>query len=144
MAATSCWSRAPPRGRISAWCCRAAAPHPARRRGAAATPGSRPGSRAARARAIAVAAQPRPLVSFAVFRFFESLIEPTGLVPAAPPPSGLAGFYWHFARQVRGVVAALFLVGFCVGLLDTTIPVFIGRVVGLVSTYPRAGFWGEA
>src|SRR6267142_4886809 len=69
-----------------------------------------------------------------VFRFFESLLEPTALPPEAPPPAGLAAFYWHYARQARRLVAALFVAGFIVAILDTTIPVFIGRVVTLVSS----------
>jgi ATP-binding cassette, subfamily B, multidrug efflux pump len=68
-----------------------------------------------------------------LFRFFESLLEPTGQPPEAPPPAGLIAFYWYYARQARLLVAALFVTGSVVALLDTTIPVFIGRVVGLLS-----------
>src|SRR6186997_3414440 len=70
----------------------------------------------------------------AVFRFFESLLQPTKLPPDLPPPKGLGAFYWHFARQAKGLVVALFAVGFMVAALDTTIPVFIGRLVKLIST----------
>jgi ATP-binding cassette, subfamily B, multidrug efflux pump len=69
-----------------------------------------------------------------VFRFFEGLLEPTALPPGAPPPGGLVAFYWHHARQARGLVAALFVTGSAVALLDTLIPVFIGRVVSMVSS----------
>ncbi len=69
-----------------------------------------------------------------VFRFFESLLEPTALSPEAPPPAGLAAFYWHHARQARGLVVALFVAGSTVAFLDTLIPVFIGRVVTMVSS----------
>src|SRR5215469_12489344 len=68
-----------------------------------------------------------------VFRFFESLLEPTALPTGTPPPAGLVAFYWHYARQARHLVAALFIAGFIVAILDTMIPVFIGRVVTLVS-----------
>ena len=68
-----------------------------------------------------------------VFRFFEHLLEPTGL-PPGPPPAGLGAFYWHHARQARVLVAALFAAGLVVALLDTTIPVFVGRVVTMVSS----------
>jgi ATP-binding cassette, subfamily B, multidrug efflux pump len=70
-----------------------------------------------------------------LFRFFEHLLEPTALPPDAAPPPGLAAFYWHYARQARSLVAALFLAGFLVATLDTMIPVFIGRVVSLVSSH---------
>jgi ATP-binding cassette subfamily B multidrug efflux pump len=67
-----------------------------------------------------------------VFRTFETLLEPTAL-PPGPPPDGLGAFYWHHARQARGLVVALFAAGLVVALLDTTIPVFVGRVVTIVS-----------
>ncbi len=70
-----------------------------------------------------------------VFRFFENLLDPTALPPTAPPPSGLGAFYWYHARQARLLVLALFVAGSMVALLDTTIPVFIGRVVTLVSSH---------
>ena len=68
-----------------------------------------------------------------VFRFFESLLEPTEREPDATPPQELWAFYWHYARQVRGLVLLLFASGLIVAILDTTIPVFIGEVVGLIS-----------
>src|SRR5437868_8324515 len=70
-----------------------------------------------------------------VFRFFESLLEPTAAPTGTAPPAGLGAFYWHYARQARHLVAALFATGFIVAILDTTIPVFIGRVVTLVSAH---------
>ncbi|HUB96068.1 MAG TPA: ABC transporter ATP-binding protein [Stellaceae bacterium] len=75
-----------------------------------------------------------------MFRLFESLLEPTALPADAPPPAGLGAFYWHHGRQVRHLVAALFVAGSIVALLDTTIPVFIGRVIKLVSTHSPADF----
>jgi len=69
-----------------------------------------------------------------LFRFFESLLEPTAIPPQGVPPADLAAFYWHYARQARGLVAALFVAGFIVALIDTTIPVFVGRVITLVSS----------
>ena len=67
-----------------------------------------------------------------LFRYFESLLEPTAVPPEGPPPSELGAFYWHYARQARGLVAALFFAGSIVALIDTTIPVFVGRVITLV------------
>src|SRR5215470_6857240 len=69
-----------------------------------------------------------------VFRFFEALLEPTALPPGPPPPPGLLAFYWHYARQARHLVAALFVAGFIAAIVDTTIPVFIGHLVTLVSS----------
>ena len=79
-----------------------------------------------------------------VFRFFERLLLPTAASPEAAPPTDLLAFYWHFARQARWLVLALFLAGFMVAALDTTIPVFIGRLVSLVSSHAPGGLWHEA
>ena len=70
-----------------------------------------------------------------LFRLFENLLQPTALPPDTPPPAGLAAFYWHYARQVRWLLVALFCAGFGVAVLDSLIPVFIGRVVTLVSSH---------
>src|SRR5262249_17407974 len=77
----------------------------------------------------------RRLSAMRVFQFFESLLEPTAVPTGAAPPAGLAAFYWHYARQAQHLVAGLFVAGFIVAILDTTIPVFIGRVVTLVSAH---------
>jgi len=71
-----------------------------------------------------------------VFAFFESRIRPTAL-PEAPPPGGLLAFYWHFVRQTRGLYAAMFVTGLCVALIDTAIPVFIGKLVTLMGATDR-------
>ena len=68
-----------------------------------------------------------------MFHRIENILQPTSVPPNEPPPQHLVGFYWHYAKQVRGLVAALFAVGFVVALLDIAIPYFIGRVVTLVS-----------
>jgi ATP-binding cassette subfamily B multidrug efflux pump len=70
-----------------------------------------------------------------MFRFFEHRIPPTALPPPEAPPPGLVAFYWHFARQAKGLFAALFVAGLSVALLDSLVPVFIGRLVTLVSTH---------
>jgi ATP-binding cassette, subfamily B, multidrug efflux pump len=79
-----------------------------------------------------------------IFRFFESLLEPTALPPDRPPPASLAGFYWHYARQARHLVAALFVAGSAVALLDLTIPVSIGRITTLVTNHAPTTLLGDA
>ncbi len=71
-----------------------------------------------------------------MFRLFEHLLRPTAPHPDVAPPDGLAAFYWHFARQGRLLLPGLFAAGLLVALLDSTIPVFIGRVVSLLSRVP--------
>src|SRR5581483_3117769 len=69
-----------------------------------------------------------------MFRFFERSLRPTAAPGTAEPPAGLVAFYWHFARQAKPLLFGLFAAGFVVALLDITIPVFIGKVVTLVTT----------
>src|SRR5262249_4187404 len=68
-----------------------------------------------------------------MFHFFEKSLKPTSVAGSAEPPAGLAAFYWHFARQTNPLFIGLFAVGFAVALLDVMIPVFIGKVVTLVT-----------
>ena len=84
-----------------------------------------------------------------MFRFFEKLLTPTAPPPAAPPPvvdspRALPRFYWHFVSQTPWLVAALFVAGLAVALLDTTIPIFIGRVAALVAKEPPARLFHDA
>ncbi len=73
-----------------------------------------------------------------LFQYFEGLIQPTGPVVDQRPPDRLLPFFWHFARQARGVLLLLLGVGLVTAAMDVAIPVCIGRVAGLVSTHDRA------
>jgi ATP-binding cassette subfamily B multidrug efflux pump len=53
------------------------------------------------------------------------------------PPQGLIAFYWHFVKQTKGWYAAMFAASLAVALLDTVIPLFIGRLVGLMESADR-------
>ncbi len=70
-----------------------------------------------------------------MFRFFETRLDPTKDTPDVTPPSGAVAFYWHYARQAKGLLATLFFGGAMTAPLDLLIPLFIGRVVTLVSTH---------
>ena len=67
-----------------------------------------------------------------MFALFERLLKPTAAPEHPEPPAGLVAFYWHFVRQAKALFAALFVTGLVVALLDTLIPVFIGRIVTLM------------
>jgi len=64
-----------------------------------------------------------------MFALFERRLKPTATPTHPEPPPGLVAFYWHYARQAKSLFAALFAAGFLVALLDSLIPVFIGRVI---------------
>ena len=68
-----------------------------------------------------------------MFHFFERSLKPTAVPESAEPPAGLVAFYWHFARQAKPLFIGLFAVGFAVALIEVMIPVFIGKVVTLVT-----------
>ena len=78
-----------------------------------------------------------------MFAFFESRIRPTAR-PGTAPPAGLLAFYWHYVRQTKGLFAAMFVTGIGVALIDTLIPVFIGRLVTLMQAGDRAAAFGSA
>ncbi len=69
----------------------------------------------------------------AMFALFERLLKPTAIPDRAEPPPGFIAFFWHFASQAKGLFAALFAAGFVVALLDSTIPLFMGRIVNLIT-----------
>ena len=78
-----------------------------------------------------------------MFAFFESRIRPTEL-PLGGPPPGLLAFYWHFVRQTRWLYAGMFVTGLAVALIDTLIPVFIGKLVTLMQAVDRAAAFHAA
>jgi len=78
-----------------------------------------------------------------IFRYFESRVQQTAHPPGAPP-AGLFAFYWHFIRQTRGLYAAMLCTGLAVALIDTAIPLFIGRLVGLMEQPDRAAALAES
>src|SRR3981081_3420379 len=81
----------------------------------------------------------------AMFARFERRLKPTAPPTHPEPPPGLIAFYWHYARQAKRLFAGLFAAGFAVALLDSLIPVFIGRIVTLLTGSPPenlfAPFW---
>ncbi len=79
-----------------------------------------------------------------MIKWFESILRPTAPPPPGEPPPRLMAFYWHFVRQSKGLVLALFGVGMLTALVDSTIPLFLGRVVELVSRIRPAELWAQA
>ena len=78
-----------------------------------------------------------------MFAFFETRIRPTAR-PGTAPPAGLMAFYWHYVRQTKGLFGAMFATGLMVALIDTLIPVFIGKLVRLMEATDRAAALAEA
>src|ERR1700741_1956719 len=78
-----------------------------------------------------------------MFRLFESALDPTEKPADTQPPASLVAFYWHFARQAKGLFGALFVTGLVVAVLDSTIPAFMGKVVTLVPSARPETLWQE-
>jgi ATP-binding cassette subfamily B multidrug efflux pump len=72
-----------------------------------------------------------------MFRYLQSQIRGTATVGPGTPPPGLIAFYWHFVHQTRGWYALMFATSLAVALIDTVIPVFIGRLVTLMQAADR-------
>jgi ATP-binding cassette subfamily B multidrug efflux pump len=72
-----------------------------------------------------------------MFKYLQSRIRGTASTGPGAPPSGLIAFYWHFVRQTRLWYAAMFATSLAVALIDTVIPVFIGKLVSLMEAADR-------
>jgi ATP-binding cassette, subfamily B, multidrug efflux pump len=78
-----------------------------------------------------------------MFKPFERYLQPTAVPEHPEPPASLLAFLWHFARQAKGLFAALFAVEFFVALTDSAVPWFMGRIVTLVTTIAPERFLAE-
>ena len=72
-----------------------------------------------------------------MFKYLQSRIQGTASVGPGAPPPGLMNFYWHFVRQTKGWYLAMFATSLAVALIDTVIPVFIGKLVSLMEATDR-------
>ena len=78
-----------------------------------------------------------------MLKYLESRIRGTATVGPGVPPPGLMRFYWHFVRQTKGWYAAMFATSLAVALIDTVIPVFIGKLVTLMEATDRQAALAE-
>jgi ATP-binding cassette subfamily B multidrug efflux pump len=72
-----------------------------------------------------------------MFTYLQSRIRGTASVGPGVPPPGLIAFYWHFTKQTKGWYGLMFVTSLAVALIDTVIPLFIGRLVSLMETSDR-------
>jgi ATP-binding cassette subfamily B multidrug efflux pump len=73
-----------------------------------------------------------------MFDYLQSRIRGTASTGPGTPPADLIGFYWHFVRQTRGWYALMFATSLAVALIDTVVPVFLGKLVSLMEAADRA------
>ncbi len=72
-----------------------------------------------------------------MFTYLQSRIRGTASPGSGAPPPGLLAFYWHFVRQTKRWYAFMFVTSLAVALIDTVIPVFIGKLVSLMEAVDR-------
>ena len=72
-----------------------------------------------------------------MFSYLQSRIRGTASAGPGAPPRGLLAFYWHFVRQTKRWYALMFVTSLAVALIDTVIPVFIGKLVSLMEAADR-------
>jgi ATP-binding cassette subfamily B multidrug efflux pump len=72
-----------------------------------------------------------------MYSYLQSRIRGTASPGPGAPPPGLIAFYWHFVRQHKGWYALMFATSLAVALIDTVIPVFIGKLVSLMEAVDR-------
>src|SRR5688500_13029507 len=79
-----------------------------------------------------------------MFQYLQSRIRATASTgPGVPPPPGLMAFYWHFTRQTVRWYGVMFATSLAVALIDTVIPLFIGRLVSLMEATDRQAALAE-
>jgi ATP-binding cassette, subfamily B, multidrug efflux pump len=72
-----------------------------------------------------------------MFGYLQSRIRGTSSPGPGAPPPGLIAFYWHFVHQHKRWYVLMFVTSLAVALIDTVIPVFIGRLVSLMESVDR-------
>ncbi|MFN9772278.1 MAG: ABC transporter ATP-binding protein [Burkholderiales bacterium] len=73
-----------------------------------------------------------------MLRYLHTRIRGTSTTGPGTPPATLRGFYAHFLRQTPGWYAAVFATSLAVALVDTLIPLFVGRLVSMMEATDRA------
>ncbi len=74
-----------------------------------------------------------------MFGWFERLIDPFAPGDGSMPPGRIGAFYWHYLRQVRGILLAVCFVGLFVALIEVSLFDYVGRLVDLATQSKSPG-----
>jgi ATP-binding cassette, subfamily B, multidrug efflux pump len=77
----------------------------------------------------------------AVLRLFESWIHPFGEAADLRPPSKAWDFVWFYVRQAKLAFIAMAVFGGAVAAMEASMFWFVGRLVDLLDTVPKAAGW---
>jgi len=64
-----------------------------------------------------------------MLRWIEQRISPFRRASIDQPPENLAGFFWHYCRQIWGTLVVVVLVGSMAALIEVALFTFVGRIV---------------
>ncbi|BCH54978.1 ABC transporter ATP-binding protein [Agrobacterium vitis] len=77
----------------------------------------------------------------AVIRLFERWVDPFTERADLCPPRGTSAFVWFYVRQAKGAFFAMALFGGAVAVMEASMFWFVGRLVDLIDTVPKAAGW---
>jgi ATP-binding cassette subfamily B multidrug efflux pump len=76
----------------------------------------------------------------ALFRYFESLMDPIAEAPVVRPPDRVGAFYGHFLKPLRGLLGATLAVSLVAALSELAFYAFIGMLVDWAMKTPPEAF----
>jgi len=79
-----------------------------------------------------------------MLRWIEQRISPFRQASIDQPPENLAGFFWHYCRQIWGTLVVVVLVGSLAALIEVALFTFLGRIVDMArAAETPSGFFSE-
>lgn len=78
-----------------------------------------------------------------LFRFFESRVDVFKNTADEAPPRSIAGFYWHYLKQVWPLFLALLIVGFFGALIEVSLLNFVAQLIDMAQATPSSEFFSR-
>jgi len=79
-----------------------------------------------------------------MLRWIEQRISPFRSASIEQPPENIAGFFWHYCRQIWGTLLVVVLVGSLAALIEVALFTFLGRIVDMARAAETPGaFFAE-
>ncbi|MBT9372475.1 ABC transporter ATP-binding protein [Rhizobium sp. CSW-27] len=77
----------------------------------------------------------------ALFRFFETRIDPFASRQDLRPPNGTIAFIWFYVRQAKAPFFAMLVLGGLTAAIEAALFWFVGRLVDILASVDRAAGW---
>ncbi|MAB99678.1 MAG: multidrug ABC transporter ATP-binding protein [Pseudomonadaceae bacterium] len=78
-----------------------------------------------------------------LFRFFESRVDVFKNTADEAPPRSIAGFYWHYLKQVWPLFLALLIVGIFGALIEVSLLNFVAQLIDMAQATPSSEFFSR-